>query len=100
MHFMGFQFQLYLKGKEMWGCIDGSVPKRSKGKKDPKPTDDKSDPKLTDDKKHEKAAAKWEIKDAQIMSWISESINSQFILHLRPYKTAKAMWDYLKQIYH
>lgn len=38
-------------------------------------------------------------QDAQIMSWILEYVDSQFILHLRPYKTAQAMWNYLKQIY-
>lgn len=48
-------------------------------------------------KKYEKIAV--EINDAQIMSWILGSIDSQFILHLPPYKTAKEMLGYLKQIY-
>lgn len=92
-----FQFQVYLKGNEMWGHID---------ELDPKPTDDKTDsqdpkdPKSTYDKKDEISVAKKEIKDAQIMSWILGSVDSQFIIHLHPYKTAQAMWDYLKQIYY
>lgn len=72
-----FQFQIYLKGKELWGHLDDS---------DPKPTD-------------EKLLAKWEVKDWQIMTWILGSVDAQFILNLRPYKTAKEMWLYLKKIY-
>lgn len=80
-----FKLQIYLKGKELWGHIDGS---------DPEPTNDKKDGqtstkgKSIDDKKDKKTKAKWEIKDAQIMRWILGSVESQFILHLRPYKTA------------
>ena len=72
-----FQFQIYLKGKELWGHIDDS---------DPKPTDDK-------------LLVKWEVTDWQIMTWILGSVDAQFILNLRPYKTAKEMWHYLKEIY-
>ena len=72
-----FQFQIYLKGKELWGHIDDS---------DPTPTD-------------EKLLAKWEVKNWQIMTWILGSVEAQFILNLRPYKTAKEMWLYLKKIY-
>ena len=43
--------------------------------------------------------AKWEIKDAQIMTWILSSVEAHFILNLRPYKAAKEMWDYLKKVY-
>lgn len=52
-----FQFQLYLKNKEQWRHIDGS------------------DPKLTADMKDEKGISNWEVKDAQIMSWILGSID-------------------------
>lgn len=34
------------------------------------------------------------------MSWILESVDPQFFMHLKPYKTAKEMWEYLKKIYH
>lgn len=43
--------------------------------------------------------AKWKIKDTRVMSWIIGSCESQIVLNLRPYKTAKTMWDYLKQLY-
>ena len=74
----GFQFQIYLKGKELWGHIDGP---------DPKPREDV------------KAISTWETKDAKIMTWLLSSVDPQYILNLRPYKSAKGMWDYLKQVY-
>lgn len=64
-----FQFQLFVKGKELWGHLDGS---------DPAPTD-------------VDALSKWEIKDAWVMTWILSSVDPQFILNLRPYKTAADM---------
>jgi len=73
-----FQFKLFVKGKELWGHIDGKIPA---------PTD------ATD-------LAKWESKDAQIMTWILSSVEPNFILNLRPYNTAKDIWDYLKKVYH
>ena len=73
----GFHFQIYLKGKELWGHIDGT---------DPKPVEDV------------KAVSKWETNDAKIMTWLLAS-RSTIHLNLRPYKTAKGMWDYLKQVY-
>ena len=44
--------------------------------------------------------AKWETKDAQIMTWILSSVEPHFILNLWPYNTAKDMWDYLKKVDH
>eukprot|EP00268_Persea_americana_P053117 TRINITY_DN5993_c1_g5_i1.p1 TRINITY_DN5993_c1_g5~~TRINITY_DN5993_c1_g5_i1.p1 ORF type:complete len:132 (+),score=14.25 TRINITY_DN5993_c1_g5_i1:436-831(+) len=76
-----FQFQIHLKGKELRGHVDGF---------DPKPNDD-----ITDTK----AISKWEVKDTQIMIWLLGSVDPQYILNPRPYKTAKGMWEYLKQIY-
>ena len=61
----------------MWGHVDGS---------DTKPTDD------------QKAVAKWETKDARIMSWILGSVDPQLILNLRPFKTAKDV-ELLEKIY-
>lgn len=66
-----------LKGKGMWGHIDES----STG-----PTDND-------------ALTAWETKDAQIISWILDSIEPQMVNNLCLFSTAKAMWDYLKQIY-
>ncbi|ESR54357.1 hypothetical protein CICLE_v10023357mg, partial [Citrus x clementina] len=70
-----FQFRLFIMGKELWGHIDGS---------DLAPTDP---PKL----------AQWQVKDARVMMWIMGSIDQSLVLNLKPYKTAKDMWEYLKK---
>ena len=46
-----FQFEIFVKGKDLWGHVDDS-----------KPAPDK------ETKKDEHAA--WEVKDAQVMAWI------------------------------
>ncbi|KAL6311658.1 hypothetical protein AAG906_022600 [Vitis piasezkii] len=60
-----FQFKLFVKGKELWGHIDGS---------NPAPRD-------------VEALSKWEIKDARVMTWILSSVEPHLVLNLRPYKT-------------
>jgi hypothetical protein len=72
-----FQFQLFVKGKELWGHINGS---------NPAPTD-------------VDALSRWEIMDARVMTWILSSIEPHLVLNLRPYKTAAAMWNYLNKVY-
>ena len=72
-----FQFRLFVIGKELWGHIDGS---------DPAPTEL---PKL----------AQWQVKDARVMTWILGSVDQLLIPNLRPYKTAKGMWEYLQKVY-
>ena len=72
-----FQFKLFVKGKELWGHIDGS---------NPAPRD-------------AEALSKWEIKDARVMTWVISSVEPHLILNLRPYKTAAAMWNYLHTVY-
>lgn len=72
-----FQFQIYVQGKELWGIIDGM---------DNKPTDPIK-------------AAEWTAKDARVKSWLLQTMDSSLVINLRPYKTAKAMWDYLKKVY-
>eukprot|EP00268_Persea_americana_P051746 TRINITY_DN5737_c0_g1_i1.p1 TRINITY_DN5737_c0_g1~~TRINITY_DN5737_c0_g1_i1.p1 ORF type:complete len:136 (+),score=8.19 TRINITY_DN5737_c0_g1_i1:767-1174(+) len=62
-----FQFQIYLKAKELWGYISGS---------DPKPTEDKK-------------ISSWLTKDAKIKSWILGSIKPHLIMNLKPYPTSK-----------
>ena len=72
-----FQFKLFVKGKELWGHIDGS---------NPAPRD-------------AEALPKWEIMDARVMTWILSSVEPHLVLNLRPYKTAAAMWNYLHTVY-
>lgn len=67
----GFQFQLYVEGKDIWGHNDGSTKK----------TTDKMET--------------WDNQEAQIMSWIMSSIEPHIALNLHPYKTVVDMWSYL-----
>ena len=72
-----FQFKLFVKGKELWGHIDGS---------NPTPRD-------------VEALSKWEIKDAWVMTWILSSVEPHLVLNMRPYKTIATMWNYLHMVY-
>ncbi|KAL3504167.1 hypothetical protein ACH5RR_034008 [Cinchona calisaya] len=67
-----FHFKIFVKGKDLWGHIDGS-----------KPAPDKD--------KEKDEHAKWEVKDAQIMAWILGSVDPNIILNLQPFKTAAEM---------
>lgn len=73
-----FQFQIYIEGKELWGYIDGS---------ESKPEED------------DKKILSWKTKDTKIKTWLWGSIEPHFILNLKPCKTAREVWDYLKKIY-
>ena len=72
-----FQFKLFVKGKELWGHIDGSVPA-------PQGVE---------------ALSKWEIHDARVMTWLLSSVESHLVLNFRPYKIVAAMWTYLNTVY-
>ena len=72
-----FQFKLFVKGKELWVHIDGSVP-------EPQGVE---------------AFSKWEIHGAQVMTWLLSSVESHLVLNLRPYKTPATMWTYLNTVY-
>ncbi|KAJ0043993.1 hypothetical protein Pint_17256 [Pistacia integerrima] len=72
-----FQFKLFVKGKELWGHIDGNAPA-------PQGVE---------------ALSKWEIKDAQVMTWILSSVKPHLVLNLKPYKIVAAMWNYLNTVY-
>ena len=76
-----FQFRMFVKGKELWGHLDGSVPKPPAGTE-------------------KSTITQWETNDAKIISWILSSVESHLVLNLRPYQeSAKNMWEYLKKIY-
>jgi len=76
-----FQSKIFLKGKKLWGHIDGN---------------DKGDS-ATEGSVVAKAA--WVAKDAQIMSWILSYMKPHLILSLCPHRSAKAIWDHLVQVY-
>lgn len=46
------------------------------------------------------SSATWAVQDAQILSWILGSMEPQILLHLRPYKTAKEIWQYFRSVYY
>ena len=73
-----FHFKVFVKSKDLWGHVDGS-----------KPAPDKDSD----------LYAKCEVKDAQVMTWILGSVESNLILNLRPSKTVVEMWTYLKKVY-
>ncbi|KAG2713172.1 hypothetical protein I3760_04G163300 [Carya illinoinensis] len=72
-----FQFEPFLKGKDLWGHIDGT---------DCTPNPDKS--------------KDWAMLDARIMSWLLDSVEPHVVTHLQPHRTAQFMWTYLKKVYH
>ncbi|KAJ8766133.1 hypothetical protein K2173_021650 [Erythroxylum novogranatense] len=69
---------MFLKGKELWGHIDGSSPTPEK----------------------ETEFSQWEAKDARIISWILGSIEAHMVNNLRSFSRAKEMWNHLQRIYH
>lgn len=78
-----FQTHLYLKRKNLWAHIDGTAPR----------------PIVSKESYDTTKLSEWKVDDAKIMTWILRSVDQQFILNLRPHRTAKGMWDYLKRIY-
>ncbi|KAJ8755302.1 hypothetical protein K2173_019100 [Erythroxylum novogranatense] len=72
-----FQFHIYVQGKDLWRHIDGT---------NTKPTDSIK-------------VAEWEAHDARVKSWLVQTMEPAIAVNLRPYKTAKGMWDYLKKVY-
>lgn len=78
VHFSGknygalkFQFKMFVKGKGLWGHLDGTSTA---------PADN--------------TLEAWQIKDAQIVTWILTSIEAP----LGPFSTSKDMWDYQKHL--
>lgn len=75
-----FHLRIFVKGRELWGHVDGSNPAPDKNK---------------DKAQHDK----WEVKDAQVMVWILGSVEPNILLNLRSSQTAAQMWTYLKKVY-
>jgi len=72
-----FQFHMFVKGKELWGHLDGSSPA---------PTNPQE-------------LSIWTTKDAKIVSWILGSVEPHMINNLRSFGTGKEIWDYFLRIY-
>ncbi|KAJ0086108.1 hypothetical protein Patl1_07356 [Pistacia atlantica] len=80
-----FQFELFLKGKELWGHIDRT---------DVAPTSD------SDKSKDVVSSPSWVVLDARIMSWLLGSVEPHLITNLQAYRSAQSMWNYLKKNLH
>lgn len=71
---------MFVKGKDLWGYVDGSDSRPQEG---------------TDSVK----IKEWDSNDAKIISWILSSVDARIVLSLRPFRCSKDMWNYLKKIY-
>jgi hypothetical protein len=79
-----FQFELFLKGKALWGHIDGTDVEKSS---------------TSDKPKVDGSSPSWAVLDARIMSWLLGSVESHIVTNLRPHRSAQSMWAYLKKVY-
>ena len=72
-----FQFCMFVKGKDLWGYVDGS---------ESRPQEAIDIVKIKE----------WDSNDAKIISWILSSVDARIVLSLRPFRCSKDMWNYLK----
>jgi hypothetical protein len=79
-----FQFELFLKGKALWGHIDGTDVEQSS---------------TSDKPKADGSSPSWDVLDARIMSWILGLVEFLIVTNLRPHRSAQSMWVYLKKVY-
>ncbi|KAA8538673.1 hypothetical protein F0562_028281 [Nyssa sinensis] len=80
-----FQFELFLKGKALWGHIDGT---------------DVANTSTSDTSQDVGSSPSWAVLDARIMSWLLGSVEPHIVTNLRPHSSAQSMWAYLKTVYH
>ncbi|KAF5477361.1 hypothetical protein F2P56_004010 [Juglans regia] len=80
-----FQFELFLKGKDLWSHIDGTNVA-------PKSTTEKS--------KDLETSPSWVVLDAKILSLLLRSMEPHIVTNLRAHRSAQSMWNYLKKVYH
>nr|CAN62271.1 hypothetical protein VITISV_010713 [Vitis vinifera] len=80
-----FQFELFLKGKELWGHIDGT---------------DVEKPSTFDKSQDVGSSPSRVVLDAHIMSWLLGLVEPHIVTHLRLHRSAQSMWAYLKKVYH
>lgn len=79
---------MFLRGKDLWGHIDGTYVKPTITKEAMVSGTDTTQPKWPNG----------EPDDAMKISWILSLVDPQTVLNMRPYKTAKGMWEYLKRV--
>lgn len=57
-------FRNFLEGRDLWGYVDGKVPKPTEG-----------------------STFKWVINNAKIKTWIMESVDNSIAINLSPFDT-------------
>nr|CAN66507.1 hypothetical protein VITISV_034008 [Vitis vinifera] len=85
LNLKGQKFELFLKGKDLWGHIDGT---------------DVEKPSTFDKYQDVRSSLSWAVLDACIMSWRLGSVEPHIVTHLRPHRSAHSMWAYLKKDYY
>ncbi|XP_042987380.1 uncharacterized protein LOC122315509 [Carya illinoinensis] len=80
-----FQFEFFLKDKDLWGHIDGT---------------DVTKPSAFTQSQDVGSSPSWVVLDARIMSWLLGSVEPHIVTNLRPHRSAQSMWAYLKRVYH
>jgi hypothetical protein len=75
---------LFLKGKAIWGHIDGTDVEKSS---------------TSDKPKADGSSPSWVVLDARITSWLLGSVESHIVTNLRSHRSAQSMWAYLKKVY-
>ena len=72
-----FYFRTFMEGKVLSGILDGS--EKEEG--------------------DEKKKSNWKTKNAQIITWILNSVEPDIALSLRSFTTVAAIWSHLNGIY-
>ena len=72
-----FQFRIFVEGKGYSGILDGS--QKEEGTTE--------------------AKLQWKTKNAQVITWILNSVEPEITLSLRSFKTAATMWKHLQGFY-
>ncbi|KAF5477432.1 hypothetical protein F2P56_004072 [Juglans regia] len=80
-----FQFEFFLKGKDIWGHIDGR---------------DAAPPSNTDKSKDPVSYSSWAVLNARVMSWLLGLVEPHIVTNLLPHRSAQSMWNYLKKVYY
>ncbi|KAL5763158.1 hypothetical protein ACOSP7_019422 [Xanthoceras sorbifolium] len=72
-----FHFRVFVVGKGLSGFLDGSAKEEG----------------------DEKAKSSWKTKNAQVITWVLNSVELDIALSLRSFKTTADIWNHLKGIY-
>ena len=81
--YWNYMMKNFLKGKKMWGYINGDLKK---------PKNEKAE-------NYANLLDVWEANNSKIITWINNSIAPSIGMQLEKYKYAKEVWDHLARLY-